>query len=350
MRASEECDRRAILAAADDNCTTERRCFDEHGRKRVARVTGNLRCDDPYPPSARLPVPPAGNSSRGAAFQSRSADAAELQALQRQLSLTEARFRSLTRLSSAWYWEQDADLRFVDTMSRSDDRGGLTPQQHLGSRRWELPRTEPVGITGTSIAPCSRPPALPRPAAEARGARGRVHYVEVSGAPIHDDDGTFTGYHGLARDVTERVEAEPRCATPSARPRPPAPPRSRFLANMSHEIRTPMNGVLGMTDLLLDEPTRPPSSASYVETIASTPAETLLGIINDILDFSKIEAGKLELERIAFSLARRRRGAGRACSPRQARGQGPSRSQSTFDARRADACWSAIRCGCARCS
>ena len=30
--------------------------------------------------------------------------------------------------------------------------------------------------------------------------------------------------------------------------------KSEFLANMSHEIRTPMNGVIGMTDLLLADP------------------------------------------------------------------------------------------------
>ncbi len=67
--------------------------------------------------------------------------------LQRRLLASEARFKSLTRLSSNWYWEQNAELCFIDTSSRSEDRGGLTPQQHLGLRRWELPNTEPVGIT-----------------------------------------------------------------------------------------------------------------------------------------------------------------------------------------------------------
>jgi len=88
-------------------------------------VAGNL-------PAAMIPAParPTDGAGRLESEPRRRvsagtrSDGAELRALQRKLSLTEARFRSLTRLSSAWYWEQDADLRFVDTMSRSDERAG----------------------------------------------------------------------------------------------------------------------------------------------------------------------------------------------------------------------------------
>ncbi|MBS9402779.1 response regulator [Halomonas sp. TRM85114] len=70
--------------------------------------------------------------------------------------------------------------------------------------------------------------------------------------------------------------------------------KSLFLATVSHEIRTPLNGVIGMSDLLLDQPLEG-RSRHYAHTIHNS-AGLLLELINDLLDFSKIEADRLELE------------------------------------------------------
>lgn len=77
--------------------------------------------------------------------------------------------------------------------------------------------------------------------------------------------------------------------------------RSEFFASMSHEIRTPMNAIIGMSQILLEDPTLTNSQLENVKTINRS-SNMLLGIINDILDFSKIEAGKLTLEKTSFDL------------------------------------------------
>lgn len=69
--------------------------------------------------------------------------------------------------------------------------------------------------------------------------------------------------------------------------------KSRFLANMSHEIRTPLNGVLGMSQLLAQQPLGD-AERDMVETIRDS-GHNLLAIANDVLDISKIHAGELRL-------------------------------------------------------
>jgi signal transduction histidine kinase/CheY-like chemotaxis protein/HPt (histidine-containing phosphotransfer) domain-containing protein len=78
--------------------------------------------------------------------------------------------------------------------------------------------------------------------------------------------------------------------------------RTAFLAVMSHEFRTPMNAVLGLSDVLLDEPLATEHHA-HVQAISDS-ARALLGLLNDILDFAKIDAEKLTLSPAPFDLRR----------------------------------------------
>ena len=76
--------------------------------------------------------------------------------------------------------------------------------------------------------------------------------------------------------------------------------KARFLATMSHEIRTPMTAMLGMVDLVADEPLQP-KARGYLSAIRRS-GEQLLAIINDILDFMKLGADTLSLSSIDFDL------------------------------------------------
>src|SRR5258708_8878445 len=62
---------------------------------------------------------------------------------------SEERFRSLTELSSDWYWEQDEELRFTAMSKSVADSIALPPGLFIGKRRWEL---DLVGVSDAQIA------------------------------------------------------------------------------------------------------------------------------------------------------------------------------------------------------
>lgn len=76
--------------------------------------------------------------------------------------------------------------------------------------------------------------------------------------------------------------------------------KSEFLATMSHELRTPLNGVLGMIDLIQEDPLTH-RQRDYLTT-ARQSTEDLLTVICDILDFSRMDSGSLKLENQEFDL------------------------------------------------
>ena len=126
------------------------------------------------------------------------------------LASSEARFRALTELSSDWYWEQDAELRFVQISDGVGRSLGVDPALHIGRRRWELP-----GLVGPDEAAwVAHREALARREPfrdfemRRRAADGSVHIFEVSGIPVFDEGGRFTGYRGIGRDVSAQRRAE----------------------------------------------------------------------------------------------------------------------------------------------
>jgi len=124
---------------------------------------------------------------------------------------SEARFRSLTEMSSDFYWESDAEHRLTTrTESRREAAESVfRDASPIGKRRWEAAYLSP-DEAGWQAHRAMLDAHLPFRHFELSRLRanGRVHHVSVSGDPVFDAAGAFKGYRGVGADITERKQAE----------------------------------------------------------------------------------------------------------------------------------------------
>ena len=136
-------------------------------------------------------------------------DITQLKQTEQAMYQSEERFRSLTRLSSDWYWEQDSNFRFIRMDGDLQLMTGITANDHYGLTRWDMPALN-LSETDWQAHKSLLQQHLPFHDFEMRrpNRAGREHWVSISGTPIFDNQGLFCGYQGVGKDITERKRAE----------------------------------------------------------------------------------------------------------------------------------------------
>lgn len=137
-------------------------------------------------------------------------DVTQRRSMEDALKESEARFRALTNLSSDWYWEMDQLLRFTRMDSR---HGGGTKRQHalVGHTAWDA-GMDVEADDGWQTYKALAQTHEPFRDVVMRGVKpnGEPFYLSVSGEPVFGADDSFTGYRGVAREITEKKNAEER--------------------------------------------------------------------------------------------------------------------------------------------
>jgi diguanylate cyclase (GGDEF)-like protein/PAS domain S-box-containing protein len=130
---------------------------------------------------------------------------------ERALLDSEQRFRRLLALSSDWYWEQDANLRFTSITGGFFDKGHIRPERFIGKTRWDA--TPGLQATRWGRDHMARLEArLPFSHFEyaIEGDDGVLRWYSTSGEPVYDAKGEFKGYRGTGAEITERKLSEQR--------------------------------------------------------------------------------------------------------------------------------------------
>lgn len=118
---------------------------------------------------------------------------------------SEARFRDLTEIASDWFWEMDTDFQFTFVSNRFEELSDIAITEVVGRRRGESHFTVP----GQDLAIAANLEMMRRQQSfrdfrlSVRGRDGEIRILSINGAPFYDETGTFAGYRGTGRDLSE---------------------------------------------------------------------------------------------------------------------------------------------------
>ncbi len=125
------------------------------------------------------------------------------------LQLSEGRLSSLLSLSADWIWEQDAEHYFTYVSDSIEAATGMKASWLIGRRRMTGANFEAPAEAVTAYEACLDARRAFRDFTYAHNlADGTKRYIRVSGEPVFDAGGNFTGYRGIGRDVTAATNAE----------------------------------------------------------------------------------------------------------------------------------------------
>ncbi len=199
----------------------------------------------------------------------------------RELNESESRFRDFVETSSDLYWELDENLNYV-TLAYSDPHDiGIDNSMYIGKPRSAF---KPAGMNDTDWQKHMDDLNDHRPVKNFVQTRSlsadEDHWLSVNGKPVFDEDGTFAGYRGTAKDISEQKLLERM--------------KNDFISTISHELRTPLTSISGSLKLLAGGALGDlPSKAAGMVGIANNNAERLIHLVNDILDMEKLVSGNM---------------------------------------------------------
>jgi PAS domain S-box-containing protein len=228
---------------------------------------------------------------------------------EQELRASEARFRSLTELSSDWYWEQDEFYRFTAFSKGILERAGVAQEAFLGKTRWDgkVIDMSPADWAAHKALLDARKPFYDLEYGRI-DADGKMRYLSTSGQPVFDASGRFAGYRGVGRDITARklAEAALRAAHDDLERKAKELQRSnaeleQFAYVASHDLQEPLRMIGSYTQLLERRyASRLDSDALEFMHFIVDGATRMKQLIEDLLAYSRVGTRGKALQRVSM--------------------------------------------------
>ena len=132
-------------------------------------------------------------------------DITERKQMEETLRKSEQRYRALAETTADIEWEIDAECRYTSISPKVKEVVGCDPEDLLGRTPFDLMAPEEAERVGKVFQKAAVQHATFKNIECAWShTDGSTRFFEVSGVPIFETGGRFTGYQGTTRDITNR--------------------------------------------------------------------------------------------------------------------------------------------------
>lgn len=136
-------------------------------------------------------------------------DITQEQAARRQVMESEERFRDFAASAGDWCWETDTDHRIVDFTDGFDSIGQHATVKFVGQTRRDFPLVEEDRqLMDQHFEDLKARREFHDFTYRLHDLNGQTITLQIAGKPRFDADGSFLGYRGTGRNITDKVKAE----------------------------------------------------------------------------------------------------------------------------------------------
>jgi PAS domain S-box-containing protein len=245
---------------------------------------------------AQIDVPPVGDRDElgvlSAVINQYASDQtrhlAELTTSEEKRRLSEQRFRDFAESSSDWFWEMDAELKFIFGSKQFFEIVGKTEEAVYGRHRRELVNTELENLESEKwklhFGQLERREPFRNFQYDAMNSDGKIVHLSIDGNPAFNAEGEFTGYLGTGSDVSKLVATSEQLRRAQR-----MEAVGQLTGGIAHDFNNLLAVMIGNAEILRDKVDNNEQALNSIDAIINS-VERGSSLTNRLLAFSRKQA------------------------------------------------------------